>query len=329
MPVIMLQVIIIILIVILMYIVYKLANGVKISRHIARFSLDISEDNESLLTTLNKYFWSLISKLSKGLNKYFLINKLSLKYDKYILEVNKDTIKNTDYFAIKLIIIIGLFILSIIFMIFSILPSSILVFIIAFLIGYFIPDLFWSYIYIKKTKEMEKEITNSIKSITKCLNNNLSMEESLKYAIKHTNKELSNELTSILNDIKNNINIEDAYLRFYKRTKIRNVKYIYEVLMVGNKLNISKKDIFSKLDETLEKELVRRNNYLKVIDAYNYLFMIVLIIPVVTYLFGVSLNFNYFSKLFMDKGIYLVIVIIILYSIYIYLIKNILEGYDE
>ena len=72
-----------------------------------------------------------------------------------------------------------------------------------------------------------------------------------------------------------------------------------------------------------------REHIFKIVDVYNYLFLIVLLIPLLVFIFGLFINLDYFARLMNGKGLYLVILVIALYSIYIYIIKNILEVKDE
>lgn len=329
MKIIILQIIIIILLLLFLSLIYNLYKKIHMYKHISKFSLTLNEENESLSNKISSLFWNLINKLSNGLNRYPLINKLSLKYDKYILEINKDKISNIDYFTIKLLFIIFMICLSLVFIVFSVLPSSIFVIIIVSIIGYFLPDIFWSYLYIKKINRINNQVCLSIKYISVGLSNNLSIPNAIKYAIKNIDGEITDELEKILNDIRNNISLENAYLRFYKRSKLSDVLYIYNYLNIASKLNISIKETFKNLSQYLTNKQNKKDNYLKTIDIYNYIFMIVLIIPVIVYLFGVSINILYFSKLFTEKGLYLVGLLIVIYSVYIYIIKNLLEGSYE
>ena len=85
----------------------KIADTQKKVRRISRFSLDIPKENTSLLTRIEDGFFKIIHNLSNGLSRYKFVNKISLKYDKYILEINRDKVTPTDYFTIKLVIVIA------------------------------------------------------------------------------------------------------------------------------------------------------------------------------------------------------------------------------
>ena len=303
----------------------KIAQILQKIHRISRFSLDIPKENTQILTNVANAFYKIINNLSKGLSRYSFIKKLSAKYDKYILEINRDKVKPIDYFTIKLLIVIASLSFILIGVVLNLLPASPFIFIIGFLASYFLPDLYWKYLYIKRTNRIVKDILTSTKYIYYGLNKNLTIEEAIKYAIHNLDGDITDELNKILKDIRHNISLEDAYFKFYMRSQIKEVLGIYEVLKTANLFHINYVDAFKYIIYDNVKTYKERENTFKIIDIYNYLFLIVLMIPLLVFIFGLFINLSYFARLMSGKGLYLVTVIVILYSIYIYIIKNLLE----
>mgnify|MGYP007067003163 FL=1 len=187
------------------------------------------------------------------------------------------------------------------------------------------PDLYWKYLYIKRTNRIVKDILTSTKYIYYGLNKNLTIEEAIKYAIHNLDGDITDELNKILKDIRHNISLEDAYFKFYIRSQIKEVLGIYEVLKTANLFHINYVDAFKYIINDNVKTYKERESTFKIIDIYNYLFLIILMIPLLVFIFGLFINLSYFARLMSGKGLYLVTVIVILYSIYIYIIKNLLE----
>ena len=69
--------------------------------------------------------------------------------------------------------------------------------------------------------------------------------------------------------------------------------------------------------------------FIKETDIYNYLFLIVLLIPLLLYIFIAFFRPTYFNKLYTGYGIFVLIGIILAYTIFIYIVKNLLEAKDE
>lgn len=303
----------------------RIAETLKKVRRISRFSLDIPKENISILTKITNSFYKIISNLSNGLSRYPLINKLSVKYDKYILEINRDKVKSIDYFTIKLLIVIASLSFILVSVVLNILPASPIIFVIGFLASYFLPDLYWKYLYIKRNNRVVKDILSSTKYIYYGLNKNLTIEDAISYAINNLDGDIADELNKILKDLKHNISLEDAYLKFYMRSQIKEVLGIYEVLKTASLFHINYNEAFKYIINDNVKTYKQRENTFKIIDIYNYLFLIVLMMPLLVFIFGLFINLPYFARLMNGNGLYLVTIIIILYSIYIYIVKNILE----
>ena len=319
------QLVILIVVLLIGIFLIKMANTLKMARRINRFSLVSEENKESLLSRIDRKFWELIHSLSKGLSRYKLVNRLSSKYDKYILEINKDKVSPEDYFTIKLLILIGLLGVTLVSVVLGSIPAKLIILVLVFLIGYFLPDLFWKYLYIKRTNRILNDVYSSTKYIYYGLVKGKSIDEALSSSINSLDGDITDELLKMRKDLRNNISLEDAYYKFYKRSGIKEVKYLSDSLRVANKLNISYKEALSYILEKMDRDYTRKNNIFKVIDVYNYLFLVVLIIPLLVFVFGLFIKLDYFMKLMNNKGLYLMGVIVILYSIYIYVIKNILE----
>lgn len=319
------QLVILIVVLLIGIFLIKMANTLKMARRINRFSLVSEENKESLLSRIDRKFWGLIHSLSKGLSRYKLVNRLSSKYDKYILEINKDKVNPEDYFTIKLLILIGLLSVTLVSVVLGSIPAKLIILVLVFLIGYFLPDLFWKYLYIKRTNRILNDVYSSTKYIYYGLVKGKAIDEALSSSINSLDGDITDELLKIRKDLRNNISLEDAYYKFYKRSGIKEVKYLSDSLRVANKLNISYKEALSYILEKMDRDYTRKNNIFKVIDVYNYLFLVVLIIPLLVFVFGLFIKLDYFMKLMSNKGLYLMGVIVILYSIYIYVIKNILE----
>lgn len=319
------QLVILIVVLLIGIFLIKMASTLKIARRINRFSLVSEENKESLLSRIDRKFWKLIHSLSKGLSRYKLVNRLSSKYDKYILEINKDKVSPEDYFTIKLLILIGLLSVTLVSVVLGSIPAKLIILVLVFLIGYFLPDLFWKYLYIKRTNRIFNDVYSSTKYIYYGLVKGKAIDEALSSSINSLDGDITDELLKMRKDLRNNISLEDAYYKFYKRSGIKEVKYLSDSLRVANKLNISYKEALSYILEKMDRDYTRKNNIFKVIDVYNYLFLVVLIIPLLVFVFGLFIKLDYFMKLMNNKGLYLMGVIVILYSIYIYVIKNILE----
>ncbi len=324
-----LQVILFIIILLFIIFIFRIFISLKKEKRIAKFALENDINNVFIFSNLYIKFWKFIHTLSKDLGSYELINKISKKYDKYILKTEYKYKKNIDYFTIKIVFIILVLILNIIVMCFNLLPVNIITLSLSVIIAYFIPDLFWQYTFQKKVNKVNKDLFLSIRCINFSLNNNSSIKEGICYASKMINTSIKDELDKINDDLEHGLSLANAYKRFYKRCKLRDILYIYLIINYGEKLNISYKDIFNNIYNYLKEKYDHKDKFIKETDIYNYLFLIALIIPLLLYIFIVFLKPNYFNKLFTGLGIFILISIIIIYTLFIYIVRNLLEVKDE
>ena len=316
---------------ILLFIIYlvKLINSFKREVHISRFSLENNLPKKSIITSIDIRVWHIVDFLSNGLANYKIINKLSAKYSKYILKSEANYKKEINYFTIKLLVIILLLIFNIISMCFNLFPVNIITIIVSILVGYFGPDLFWQYLFQKRVNKISKDLYLSIRTITSSLNNGDSIKEALKYASNIIKGSIADEIEKIADDLEYGLSLANAYKRFYKRCKLKDIKYIYKAIEYGEVLNLSYSQIFNNIYNYFKNNYELEEKFIKETDIYNYLFLIVLLIPLLLYIFIAFFLPTYFNKLYTGYGIFVLIGIILAYTIFIYIVKNLLEAKDE
>ena len=287
-----LQVFLFILGLILILYVLKLFKTIKKERRLDNFSLDNTEYKKSILTNINLTWWRIINKLSYGLEKNKLILKLSKKYDKYILNIETKYKKNTDYFTIKLLIVIITIAMYIIGMVFFYITPRLETFILCLVLSYIIPDLLWQYQYQKKVNKVNKELYIFV----------------LYYGL----------------------SLPQCFKRFFERSKLKKVESIYKTLVLGDKLNLSLKESLSNIYNSMTIQNRKEEEFNTITSLYHYIFLVAIITPAIVYFFGITIKLEYFTKLFNSIYGYLVLLlIIIIYTIYIYIMNNLLEGYHE
>lgn len=325
-----LQVFLFILGLILILYVLKLFKTIKKERRLDNFSLDNTEYKKSILTNINLTWWRIINKLSYGLEKNKLILKLSKKYDKYILNIETKYKKNTDYFTIKLLIVIITIAMYIIGMVFFYITPRLETFILCLVLSYIIPDLLWQYQYQKKVNKVNKELYIFIKYLYNMIKQGNNLNESLRFSIKSLENPIKDEAEKILSDLEYGLSLTQSFKRFFERSKLKKVESIYKTLVLGDKLNLSLKESLSNIYNSMTIQNRKEEEFNTITSLYHYIFLVAIITPAIVYFFGITIKLEYFTKLFNSIYGYLVLfLIIIIYTIYIYIMNNLLEGYHE
>ena len=303
-------IVIIILFLIIALTVYNITKSAIREKRISDFALSKSDlEYESIIEKTSKVFWNIIHFLSKNLGKSRILEILAKDYEKYIM-TKEENYKNTlDYMTIKILVTILSIMLVTLLMILKIIPDNYIILALSIVIGFVLPDIIWSINYVSICHKISNRLYESIiiiaNSLTKC-----SIEESISKVINELDGPIQDEYKKILIDLTYNINISDAFKRFYKRTKIKEIKTIYHILDISNENLAESFDLIrNEFDIINEKNNITSNiNSLLKVLSYVYL-----LIPLFLVLMILIINPNYFLilKNYASGFIYLMFIIVI------------------
>jgi Flp pilus assembly protein TadB len=319
MSAIIIQIISLILILIIIIIISNIISTVQKEKRIADYALSItSDDDTSLLTKLNHAFWSFIHQSSKSLGKSKILDALAHDYDKYILIDEENYKSGIDYLTVKIMTTIISVIALIILILVNLIPSNLLILILFIILGYVLPDLFWSFNYNIKCHDIQTKLYQSIILISDNLKNN-TIDEAINKTILELDGPIKEEYRRILLDMSYGLDINTAFKRFYERTKISEVKIIDDVLAI-NAQDIKKS--FALIRTKFEYLQTKRDIIDPVNSALNILSNVYLLIPVIFILMVVIIYPDYFKIVTKVSTGYIVICsLILLYVTLVIVIK--------
>ena len=303
-------VVIIILFLIIAITVFNITKSAIREKRISDFSLSKSDlDDESIIEKISKTFWSFIHFLSKNLGKSRILEVLSKDYEKYIM-TKEENYKNTlDYITIKILVTILSIVVVTILMILKLIPDNYIILALAIIIGFIFPDIIWSINYVNKCHKISNRLYESViiiaDSLPRC-----SIEEGISKVINELDGPIQDEYKKILIDLTYNINIADAFKRFYKRTKIKEIKTIYHILDINDENLIESFNLIrTEFDFINEKNNITSN----INSLLNVLSYIYLLVPLILVLMILIINPNYFLiiKNYASGSIYLALIIVI------------------
>lgn len=317
------KIMLIIAIILTTLIIYFITKGFIREKRFSDFTLSKDDFNDiSLFDHLNIKFWKLVHSLSHSLEKNKLLNALASDYNRYITINEENYKKPIDYITLKLITTIVFTILIIIFMISTILPNNIMILMLFIIIGYVLPDIFWQLNYYKKCQSISAKLYQSIIIINDALKNH-QLDYAIDKVINELDGPIQDEYKKVLIDMSYNINVIDAFKRFYKRTKIKSIKIIYNALMI-NKTNLY--DTFSLIREEYDYINNKNNittNINNIIDVLSYVYGL---IPIIFIIMLLILNVDYFKIIKTSPiGFIFPLLVIILYVILLLFIRKIDE----
>ena len=296
----------------------------KKEKRISSFSLSKKDfDETTFLEKLSHFLWKIVHLFTNRLSKRKLLVKYSSKYEKYIYIKEEKYKSPIDYVTVKIFMVLLSCLVYLILILVDIFPLNIFVLFIFIIFGFVLPDFIWELLFIKKCKK----VSNSLYESIIILDDNLSrtnIYNAINKVIESTDEEIADEYLRILTDLSYNISLYQAFKRFYERTKIKEIKTIYNLLNVDQE---DLKSVFSMLRKEFAYMDKINTNKLHINVILNILNLIFIFTPIILVLIITIIDINYFSNVFASSiGSILIEVIILLYFILLFFIYKIIRG---
>lgn len=317
--------VIILLLVIVIYEFLKIRKTIKIANRIDKFTLKVPGKNEPTIgDDLNRNVNSLISKISNILSKSTYFTKKANKYDRYSA-IKKNPNYKYDVYSIKILISI------LVFMVYTV--TSVLnknfefpIGLIFLVLGYFAIDIYLEILNQIRIKNIEGDLLKAIIIMNNAFKSGLNISNALDVVITDLDGPVRDEFMLIKKDLSSGIDTSEAFNRFYKRVKLDDAQYISSSLSILNVTGGNITFIFSNIEEALTNKKKLKDE-LKTMTASSMLvYRVLTFMPFILIFIILMLNKDYFNPLFNNiLGIFAIILALILYTIYILVIRKILK----
>lgn len=322
-----LEIILFIFIVFVIIIIIKLYNSSKKIKRISAYSIEPIKDNNISFSDgiVNKYL-SFVRKMRPYMKriKYFKIR--SKKYDKYIKYKQKDMIESIDFITNKLIIAIVFLFLAIYSQIFNFSGFGIFRYLINYFIGYYILDIYYYFYYRSQTKLIERELLRAVIVMNNAFKAGKSTLQAIKIASIELPEPINDEFKKMYLDMKFGLSVDTVFDRFAKRVNLEEAVYLSSSLTILNKTGGNIVEVFSSIEKTLFDKKKLNEELKNISSAPKMVVYTLFFVPIVFTLFIYILNRNYFKPLFDSPLGYIIIaIIIVMFSIYVFLLRRILR----
>ncbi len=317
-----LQILAIIVILVLIYFFIKYLISLKKLNRLSYYSID-NNKNDSFIINIVKLFGDFLEVL-------VVFNGIAKSYDKYLSDDNKI---NKGIYCISIKILLGLFLIIINIFGCFLLKDNIngLLILLSFVIGFVTPDYYFLLYRSRRAKILNRNILGAIIIMNNSYKISGSTELALKDVISRTDGVVKEEFSRVLNDIKLGLDISDAFLRMYIRTKLKVVLYISRFLSLTTKFGINITEAF----DNIEKKLLdneRLNNELNNIHNINAISgLLFALLPLIFIFILVVYNRVYLDLFLSNMGVFVVSILLLLYLLYLIFIRTIMRGgkYDK
>lgn len=317
---------IICLILIILYLLRQ-RRVIRLEKRFENFSLISTKDIEkSLFDVLMSILWSFIQKISNILGKSALLKKYSVRYEKYIKFEEKDRVNGIDYVTIKFLIADLFLIFNILSMMFQVVNISFMSLLITFFLGFFLPDIFLQLDYQKKRKKIEEDLLKAIIMMNNSFKSGRNIMQAVSIVKEELDGPISDEFKKIYLDMTYGLSIEVVFERFYNRVKLDDAKYITSSLTLLNKTGGNIVKVFGTIEKSFFEKKKLKQEMQSLTSASVFVYRVLCFLPFLFITVIYLLNPNYFLPVFNTSvGHVLLILTILLYVLYIFVIKKVLE----
>ncbi len=319
------NIILVITLVIVLLWLFREYKKSKLEKRLKKYTIIKENDDNSLFDVINNMFLNWRSSISKVLEKSTYLQKYSLKYEKFI-DKKKSKMTKMDYVSTKLFLS---FLAILILMVSDVLQNEHITFIqliVAFSLGFFSLDVF----LIGKRKYVKNLMENDLLKAITIMNNSFKSGRSIYETIEIVKDEIDGPLKEEFNlmhqDLKYGLELESVFKRFQSRVNLPEVAYITTSLTILNKTGGNIISVFSSIEKTVFNNKKLKDELNNLSAASKALYRILVFIPIIFSLVIYFLDPTYFIPLFSTTfGIIISVVIIMIYILYIVIVKKIIK----
>ena len=299
-----------------------------LNKRFSNFCIEPLKDDSISLFDKGKHIYNKFRNyISKRLIKLKIFNDYSKKYQKYC---DKSKIIRDDamaYVSDKVIVGLVAIIVMVLSNVLQYKAFSFIQFLTAFLIGFFIPDV---YLYIRekvRKKQIERDMLKAIIIMNNAFKSGFSIIQAIYTVYHELDGPISDEFRKMYIDLTFGLNTEVAFERFNKRVDNKEAKYITTSLNVLNKTGGNIVQVFSSVERSAFTRKKLEEELRSLASSANAIFKILVFIPILLFMAILLMNPTYFNPLFSTPiGIIILSIIVIIYIVYIIIIRKVVKA---
>ena len=306
----------------------RLSKSLSLEKRLADFAITaVGDDEVSFFDQFIRFGWKLIRKLSHLFKKSAVLRKYAEKYEKYIPFEDRKRKSGIDYVTIKFLFSLAIFLLSVITFIIYYHEFDGMILLCVILISFFLPDLYLHVNFLRKRKRIEEDLFKAIIIMNNAFNSGRNIMQAIEIVKTELDGPIQDEFEKIYLDITYGLSLDVVFHRFYERVKIEDAKYITTSLTLLNKTGGDITRMFSMLEKSILDKKNLRNELASLTASSRFVFRFLVFLPFIFVFIIFILNPTYFAPLVTTSiGLMVLGLIIILYALYIWIIKKVFAG---
>ena len=322
-----LEIILFLILIFIITLFLKIYNSNKKAKRISTYSIEpVKNDNISFTDRIVNKYLSFVRGLRIYIKKIKFFKVRSKKYDKYIKYRQRDEIESIDFITNKLIIAMIFLLLAVFSQIFNYRGFSFFRYFINFIVGYYIVDIYYYFYFKRQTKLIENELLRAVIVMNNAFKAGKSTLQAVKIASEELPEPISDEFKKMYLDMKFGLSVDTVFDKFAKRVNLEEAVYLSSSLTILNKTGGNITQVFSSIERTLFDKKKLNEEIKNISSAPKMIVYTLFLVPIIFTLLIYILNRNYFDPLFNSTlGYIIVAVIVIMFSMYVFILKKILR----
>lgn len=321
------EIIICIIFIICVFIFVRLFYQGKYVKRVENFSISKNNINEnSIYDKLYKFFVKLLKKISKFTKKSYFLSNYAKKIDKYLIYNKNKNITSNDYISLKIVYMLFVLLLYFITCIIRIVNINLFVSLLISILSFFIIDLIIIINYKNKRNTIESGLLQAVVIMNSAFKSGKNIYQAINIVRTSLSSPIKEEFDIIAKDLNYGLDLTTVFSRFYDRVKVDEIKYITSSLSLLNKTGGNIVSVFNMIEKHFYDKLKIKNELSSLTSSSKMLYKVLIFIPFIFVIIIITLNPNYFNPLITTKiGLVLDIIMLLIYILYIIVIKKILK----
>ncbi len=194
------------------------------------------------------------------------------------------------------------------------------------IIGYLIYNIYLLINEKMRNKLIEADLLKAIIIMNNAFKSGYNITQALNFVAKDLTGPISAEFKKISSDLNYGLDLKDVFDRFYRRVKIDDINYITSSLSLLNLTGGNLVGVFNNIEKSFTNKKRIKDELNAMTSSSKLVFYILLFMPLVVISILLLLSPSYFSPMIKNPlGILLIFIAVILYIIYIIVIRKILR----
>lgn len=299
----------------------------KLENRISKYSIKpIKDNNKSVFETFNNMINNFISRINKIVLKSEFLVKKSKKYEKYIIAFGNKKDNPITFISKKILVSIIFLIVGFIIETLRLKSLSIYEIVILIAVGYYALDLIYKYRYYVYRKQIENDLLQAIIVMNNAFKSGRSITQAIELVGNELTGAISEEFKKMSMELSFGLDIEVVFKRFAERIKIEEAAYLTSSLSILNKTGGNIIKVFTSIEKTLFNRKKLKVELNSLTGSSKLIMWVLTLVPICFVILINFINPEYFLPLYQNVlGIVIIGVIIMLYILYIVIVRKIMK----